>query len=453
MTIARPSLSGPRPHRLFDMAARGTRLPTEILAGCTTFFTMAYIVLVNPSILGLAGLPVPSVAMATCLSAGLACILMGLIADVPLALAPGMGLNAYFSFTVVQQMHVPWQVGLGCVFLSGLAFLVLTAAGIRQMIVAAIPHYLLAAVAAGIGLFIAFVGMKNAGLIVASPATIVALGNLREGGALLAVIGLVLITVLSLLRVRAAILIGIIATTLIGWLTGLATAPATAPSPAGLGATFLALDIPGALHIGSKGAGIVGLGLVEIVFVFLFVDLFDNIGTLVAVTKRAGLMEADGTIPALNRMLYADALATLAGALLGTSTVTSYVESTAGVESGGRTGIAAIVTGLLFLLALPLARYAQLVPLSATAPALILVGALMMAPLTEIAWEKAEEAVPAFLTLAMIPLTFSIANGLAFGITAHALVKIIKREVAARDWLLFVLALLFVIRFAYISAA
>ncbi|HZV08855.1 MAG TPA: NCS2 family permease, partial [Novosphingobium sp.] len=194
-------------------------------------------------------------------------------------------------------------------------------------------------------------------------------------------------------------------------------------------------------------------GLVEIVFVFLFVDLFDNISTLVAVTKRAGLMEADGTIPALNRMLYADALATLAGALLGTSTVTSYVESTAGVESGGRTGIAAIVTGLLFLLALPLARYAQLVPLSATAPALILVGALMMAPLTEIAWEKAEEAVPAFLTLAMIPLTFSIANGLAFGITAHALVKIIKREVAARDWLLFVLALLFVIRFAYISAA
>ncbi|MDE1916598.1 MAG: NCS2 family permease [Sphingomonadales bacterium] len=436
--------------RRFALGARGTTINTEIVAGLTSFFTMAYIIVVNPGILGLAGMPVAAVATATCLSAALACVLMGLLANAPLGLAPGMGLNAYFSFTVVQAMHVPWQVALGCVFISGVAFLLLTAAGIRQMIVAAIPAHLLAAVAGGIGLFIAFIGLKNAGLVVASPATIIALGDLHQGAPLLALIGLAIMVGLSMVGVRAAILIGIVVTTLLGWVSGLTPFAPAAVHGADLGKTILALDLPGALHMGGKGFG---LGLIEVIFVFLFVDLFDNIGTLCAVTKRAGLINPDGSIRDLNRMLYADALATMAGSMLGTSTVTSYVESTSGVEAGGRTGLTAIVCGLMFLIALPFAPWAAAVPLAATAPALVLVGALMMAPLHEIDWHRADDAVPAFLTLVMIPLTFSIANGLAFGICAHAVIKLMKREITRGDWLLLVLACLFVIRFAYIAAA
>lgn len=445
-----PSVPGGFAERRFGLRARGTSVNTEIVAGLTSFFTMAYIIVVNPGILGLAGMPVAAVATATCLSAALACVLMGLLANAPLGLAPGMGLNAYFSFTVVQAMHVPWPVALGCVFISGVAFLLLTMVGIRQMIVAAIPAHLLAAVAGGIGLFIAFIGLKNADLIVASPATIVALGDMHKGAPLLALIGLAIMVGLSMMRVRAAILIGIVATTILGWVTHLVPFAPAAVNTSDVGKTIMALDLNGALHMGGKAFG---LGLVEVVFVFLFVDLFDNIGTLCAVTKRAGLINPDGSIRDLNKMLYADALATMAGAMLGTSTVTSYVESTSGVEAGGRTGLTAIVCGIAFLIALPFAPYAAAVPLAATAPALVLVGALMMAPLHEIAWNKAEDAVPAFLTLVMIPLTFSIANGLAFGITAHAVIKIMKREVTKKDWLLLVLAVLFVIRFAYIAAA
>ncbi len=436
--------------RHFALAQRGSSVRTEVVAGLTSFFTMAYIIVVNPGILGLAGMPVAAVAAATCLSAALACMLMGVLANAPLGLAPGMGLNAYFSFTVVQAMHVPWQVALGCVFISGVAFLLLTAAGIRQMIVAAIPPHLLAAVAGGIGLFIAFIGLKNADLVVASPATVVTLGDLHKGGPLLALIGLAIMAGLSIFGVRAAILIGIVATTLIGWATHLVPFAPAKVDTAGIGQTIMALDLNGALHLGGKAYG---LGLLEVVFVFLFVDLFDNIGTLCAVTKRAGLINPDGSIRDLNRMLYADAIATMAGSMIGTSTVTSYVESTSGVEAGGRTGLTAIVCGLMFLIALPFAPYAAAVPLAATAPALVLVGALMMAPLQEISWERAEQAVPAFLTLVMIPLTFSIANGLAFGITAHAAIKIMKREVTKSDWLLLVLAVLFILRFAYIAAA
>ncbi|WP_068090129.1 NCS2 family permease [Novosphingobium rosa] len=458
MTQAAPtssSASAPSPlatlaQRHFALAQRGSSVRTEVVAGLTSFFTMAYIIVVNPGILGLAGMPVAAVAAATCLSAALACMLMGVLANAPLGLAPGMGLNAYFSFTVVQAMHVPWQVALGCVFISGVAFLLLTAAGIRQMIVAAIPPHLLAAVAGGIGLFIAFIGLKNADLVVASPATVVALGDLHKGGPLLALIGLAIMAGLSIMNVRAAILIGIVATTLIGWVTHLVPFAPAKVDTAGIGQTIMALDLNGALHLDGKAYG---LGLLEVVFVFLFVDLFDNIGTLCAVTKRAGLINPDGSIRDLNRMLYADAIATMAGSMIGTSTVTSYVESTSGVEAGGRTGLTAIVCGLMFLIALPFAPYAAAVPLAATAPALVLVGALMMAPLQEVSWERAEQAVPAFLTLVMIPLTFSIANGLAFGITAHAAIKIMKREVTRSDWLLLVLAVLFILRFAYIAAA
>ena len=435
--------------RYFAIPERGSSIRTEVLAGCTTFLTMAYIVLVNPAILGQAGMPVASVAAATCFAAAFASILMGLVANTPLALAPGMGLNAYFSFTVVQQMGVPWPVALGCVMISGLAFLVLTLTGVRQMIVAVIPPYLFAAVAGGIGLFIGFIGLKDAGIITASPATFVTLGNLKTPGAELALFGLEVIGVLSVWNVRAALLIGIVATTLTGWLFGQVAMTHQPYSLAALTGTAFKLDLGGVFGL----SGTKGLGLFEILFVFLFVDLFDNIGTLVAVTKRAGLMDAEGRIPGLNRILMTDAIATVVGSLAGTSTVTSYVESAAGVQAGGRTGLTALVTGVLFLVTMFVAPYAQLVPLAATAPALIFVGGLMLMPLREVPWEDPMSSLPAFLTVAMIPLTFSIANGLAFGITAHALLKLLRGQATRADWFLFVLAGLFVARFAWMSVA
>lgn len=435
--------------RYFALTERGTSTRTEILAGFTTFLTMAYIVLVNPAILGQAGMPVASVAAATCFAAAFASILMGLVANTPLALAPGMGLNAYFSFTVVQQMGVPWPVALGCVFISGVAFLLLTVTGVRQLIVTAIPTYLFAAVAGGIGLFIGFIGLKNAGIIVANPATFVALGDLKAPGAALALSGLLLIGALSVWNVRGAMLIGIIATTALGWLMGLVTVKPEPYSLAALTGTAFKLDLPGVFGL----TGSHGLGLVEILFVFLFVDLFDNIGTLVAVTKRAGLMDAAGRIPGLNRILITDATATIVGSMAGTSTVTSYVESAAGVQTGGRTGLTAVVTGILFLATMFVAPYAQIVPVAATAPALIIVGGLMILPLTEVEWEDPMSAIPAFLTVAMIPLTFSIANGLAFGITAHAALKALRGTATRKDWFLFLLAGLFVVRFIWMGSA
>ncbi len=435
--------------RRFAFAERGTNLRTEILAGVTTFLTMAYIILVNPAILGQAGMPVASVAAATCFAAAFASILMGSIANTPLAMAPGMGLNAYFSFTVVQTMHVPWPIALGCVFVSGAIFLALTLAGIRQMIVAAIPPHIFAAVAAGIGLFIGFIGLKNAGIVVANPATGVGLGNLHDTGPLLAIFGLVLVAVLHVWRVHAAILIGITVTTLVAWIAGTVSFTVEPYTLSSLTQTAFKLDLAGVFGFGGKA----GLGIFEILFVFLFVDLFDNLGTLMAVTRRAGLIAPSGDIPGLNRMLVADSVATMVGACAGTSTVTSYVESAAGVEAGGRTGFTAIVTGLLFLLAMFAAPYAQLVPAAATAPALVLVGALMMAPLADIEWTDAEVSIPAFLTMAGIPLTFSIANGLAFGIAAHALIKLVRGKITKSDWLLLVLAGLFIARFVWLSGA
>ena len=435
--------------RYFGLWERGTSAQTEVLAGFTTFLTMAYIVLVNPAILGQAGMPIAAVAAATCFAAAFGSILMGLVANTPLALAPGMGLNAYFSFTVVQQMGVPWPVALGCVFISGIAFLILTLTGVRQMIVAAIPMHLFAAVAGGIGLFIGFIGLKNAGIIVANPATFVALGDLKAPGAALALFGLLVIGVLSVWNVRGAMLIGIVATTLVGWLCGQVVINPEPYSLDALTGTAFQLDLSGVFGL----TGSHGLGLLEILFVFLFVDLFDNIGTLVAVTKRAGLIDKAGRIPGLNRILITDAAATIVGSVAGTSTVTSYVESAAGVQAGGRTGLTAVVTGLLFLATMFVAPYAQIVPLAATAPALIVVGGLMLLPLTEIEWEDPLSAIPAFLTVAMIPLTFSIANGLAFGITAHAILKLLRGTATRADWFLFLLAGLFVVRFIWMSAA
>jgi AGZA family xanthine/uracil permease-like MFS transporter len=434
--------------KTFQLRERGTSVQTEVLAGATTFLTMAYIVLVNPAILSTTGMPLAGVAAATCLAAGVGCLLMGFLANYPIALAPGMGLNAYFAFTVVGAMGVPWQIALGLVFVSGVLFFLLTLAGVRQLIVSAIPRALFSAIAAGIGIFIAFIGLRGAGLVVANPATLVSLGDIHASTTLLALLGLAILSILMVLKVRGAIFIGIVATAVLGWVLGLATWSPQPYSLEEMTGTALKLDIPGAFGV---GGGTLGLALLEILFVFLFVDLFDNVGTLVAVSKKAGLMRPDGTIPRLNRILFADAGATVVGSLAGTSTVVSYIESASGVSAGGRTGLTAVITGLLFLATLFVAPWAQVIPAAATAPALILVGGMMMAPLTEIDWDDPVVAIPAFLTLVTIPLTFSIANGLAFGVIAYAVLKLASRRIARADWLLFALAALFVARFVYMA--
>jgi adenine/guanine/hypoxanthine permease len=429
--------------RYFEFTRLGTNWRTEILAGVTTFLTMAYIVLVNPAILSAAGVPLAAVTAATCLSAAFGSILMGIVARYPIALAPGMGLNAYFTYTVCLKMHVPWQTALGAVFISGVIFLVLTGAGIRQMILRSIPHELYAAVASGIGLFIAFIGFRNAGLVVSDPATLVGLGNIRNPATALALFGLILMVGLEVRKVRGSILVGVLVTTGIAWAFGLVHWTPVGGGFAALTQTAMKLDVRGALH----------KGLLEIIFVFFFVDLFDNLGTLVAVTKRAGLISADHSIPRLNRILFADATATVFGSMTGTSTVTSYVESTAGVAAGGRSGVTAIVTGLLFLGAVGAAPFVGVVPSSATAPALILVGSLMLATITEIRWHEPLVAVPAFLTMVLIPLTYSIANGLGFGIIAWAVLHLATGHYRKQDWLLYILAVLFLLRFIYLGAS
>ncbi len=427
----------------FEFTRLGTNWRTEILAGVTTFVTMAYIVLVNPAILADAGVPLPAVTAATCLSAAFGSILMGIVARYPIALAPGMGLNAYFTYTVCIKMHIPWQTALGAVFLSGIIFLALTAAGIRQMILRAIPHELYAAVASGIGLFIAFIGFQHAGLVVRDANTLVGLGNVRNPTTALALFGLLLMVALEVKKIRGSILIGVLSVTALAWVFGLVHWSPAVGGFHSLAATAFKLDIGGALH----------KGLLEIIFVFFFVDLFDNLGTLVAVTKRAGLIEHDHTIPRLDRILFADATATVFGSLTGTSTVTSYVESTAGVAAGGRSGITAIVTGVLFLGAIGAAPFIGIVPQAATAPALILVGSLMLASITEIRWTEPLVAVPAFLTLILIPLTYSIANGLGFGMIAWAVLHLIAGKIRKQDWLLYILAILFLIRFLYLGTS
>jgi len=434
-------------NRYFGLEAHGTSLRTELLAGLTTFLTMAYIVIVNPVILGDAGMPVAAVAAATCFAAGFGCILMGIVSNYPLALAPGMGLNAYFTFTVVKGMGVPWQTALGCVFISGVTFLILTLVGVRQLIMNAVPKSLFAAVAGGVGLFIAFIGLSDAGIIVAKQGTMVGLGDLTTPTAALSLLGLVVIAGLQTWHVKGAMLLGILLTAAIGWSIGLAHITPGTYSLADLSATAFKLDVPAALSM--KGG--FGLSVLEIVLVFLLVDLFDNVGTLVAVTKRAGLTAPDGSIPRLNRILIVDSLSMTAGALAGTSPVSSYIESAAGVAVGGRTGLTSVVVGILFLCTLFFAPLVQAIPVSATAPALILVGGMMMGALTEVDWAEPTEAIPAFLTVIMVPLSYSIANGLAFGITSHAILRLARGRASWSDWLVYVLAALFIARFIYLA--
>jgi AGZA family xanthine/uracil permease-like MFS transporter len=352
-----------------------------------------------------------------------------------------MGLNAYFTYTVVKGLGVAWPAALGAVFISGVAFFLLTLVGVRQLIVSTIPTELYAAVAAGVGLFIALVGFRNSGIVVANPSTTVALGNLHDKSTALALFGLVLIAALLAWRVRAAMLIGILATTALGLLTGVARWTPRAYRLSDLSATAFKLDLAATWR----------LGFLEIVFVFLFIDLFDNIGTLVAVGQKANLFDKAHQIPRVNRILLSDATATIVGSLAGTSTVVSYIESAAGVAAGGRTGVTAMVTGLLFVAALFVAPVVGAIPAAATAPALIVVGSLMISAVAEIAWNDPEIAVPAFLTITTIPLTFSIANGLAFGFTAFTLLKVARGKFRQVNWFVYVLTALFIARFVYLS--
>ncbi len=430
-----------RAERYFEFAALGTSWKTEFLAGVTTFMTMAYIIFVNPSILHEAGMPAAGVTAATCLAAAVGSLLMGAFARYPIALAPGMGLNAYFTYSVVKGMGVDWHVALGAVFLSGMAFLLLTAVGIRQMIVHAIPRELYSAVAAGVGLFIALIGFRNAGIVVPSQSTLVSLGDLRNPTTLLALFGLLVMAVLLCAGWKAAILIGVLATWLLAAATGTVHWQPQPYSVRDITATALQLDIRGALR----------LGLVEIIFVFLFVDLFDNVGTLLAVGKKAGLFEHAAGVPRLNRILYSDAIATVAGSMAGTSTVVSYIESSAGVAAGGRSGVTAIVTGLLFGVALFAAPLAGAIPGAATAPALIIVGSMMMTAVVEISWTDPQVAIPAFLTMLAIPLTYSIANGLAFGFCAYTLIKVLRGKFRQVNWMVYLLTAMFLVRFYYLG--
>jgi AGZA family xanthine/uracil permease-like MFS transporter len=427
--------------RYFRLAENQTTVRREFLGGLTTFITMAYIVVVNPQILGQAGMPVEGVVFATSVSAAAATLVMGLYANYPIALAPGMSLNAYFTYVVCLGMHVPWRTALGVIFFSGVFFLILTATRVREQIVNGIPECLKYSTAGGIGMFIAFVGLRNAKLVVANPATFVSLGSFANREVQLACIGLAIMLVLMTRKVKGAILIGIFATTVLGILRGMASWPTSMfswPHPA---STWLQLDLRGALH----------LGLLEIVFVFLFVDLFDNVGTLVGVCEQGGFVK-DGKIPRVGRALASDAVGTIFGALTGTSTVTSYIESAAGVAAGARTGLSNIFVAGFFLLAAFCSPLAAAIPGYATAPALILVGALMTESIARVEWKEFTEAIPAFVTLVATPLTFSIATGLSLGLISYTLVKVAAgkfREVSPVIW---ILTGLFILRYVYLAA-
>lgn len=427
--------------RFFELKKNGTTPRIELEAGLTTFLTMSYIVFVNPNILKDAGVPFEGAIFATCIAAALGTLLMGLLANYPFGLAPGMGINAYFAYTVVISMKYDWRVALGAVFLSGLVFVALTFLRVRAMIVDAIPATLKTAVAVGIGLFIAFIGLKNAGVIVADPATFVTVGKIMSGPTLLALAGLVVTGALFARGHRSAFIMGILIVTIAAMATGLSPLPSGIVSLPDWRSTFLQLDIRGALS----------LGLLDVVFVFLFVDMFDTIGSLVGLGRQAGMMTPDGKLPRINRALFADAAATVGGSLLGTSTVTTYIESSTGVSEGGRTGLTAVVIALLFVIAAFFSPIAGAIPAIATAPALIIVGMLMIKAVREIQWDDPTEAIPAFVTIIAMPLTFSIANGLALGFILYPLLKLVTGRWKEVSPLVYLLAGLFVLRYAYLG--
>jgi len=427
--------------RYFKLAENQTSVRQELLGGLTTFMTMAYIIVVNPQILAQAGMPAEGVLFATCISAAAATLVMGLYANYPIALAPGMSLNAYFTYSVCLGMHVRWQTALGVVFISGVLFVLLTVTRVREQIVNGIPDCLKHSTAAGIGMFIAFVGMRNAKLVVANPATFVSIGNFSDHEVQVACFGLALTLVLMARKIHSAIVLGILGTTLVGIFRGMAQWPTSIVAMPHPSTTLFRLDLRGAVH----------LGLFEIIFVFLFVDLFDNVGTLVGVCEQGGFVK-DGKIPRVGRALLADAVGTVFGSLSGTSTVTSYIESAAGVAAGARTGLANVAVAGLFLVAIFFSPIAAAIPGFATAPTLILVGALMTQSIARVDWSEFTEAFPAFVTVLATPLTFSIATGLSLGVISYTVVKSAAGKFREVNLLIWILTVLFIFRYIYLAA-
>lgn len=427
--------------RLFGLSRHGTTLRREALAGLTTFLTMAYIVFVNPQILADAGIDHGAAFVATCLAAAFGSAAMGLLANYPIALAPGMGVNAFFAYSVVLGMGYSWQVALGAVFWSGVIFVILSLVKIREAIINAIPHSLKLSIAAGIGLFLGFIGLKNAGVIVANEASFVAPGDLTSPPVVLFLLAFVVMAALDHRRVPGAIIIGILVSTFFAVGLDLQPFAGIAAPPPSLAPTFFQLDVAGALEI----------GLVTVILSLLFIDMFDTAGTLIATSHAAGLLDERGRLPRLPRALLADSTATVVGAGLGTSTTTSYIESLAGIRSGGRTGLTAVVVALLFLLALFLAPLAGTVPAYATAAALVYVACLMAGSLREVDWQNVTEFAPAVVTALSMPLTFSISEGIGFGFVTYVLIKL-----AAGLWrdlspVGVAVAVLFVLKFAYLQ--
>lgn len=420
---------------MFRLAEHGTSVRTEVVAGLTTYLTMAYIVVVNPGILAAAGIDQGAAFVATCIAAAIASCAMGLLANFPIALAPGMGLNAYFAFVVVGAMGVPWQTALGAVFLSGLLFLAISLLRVREWIINTIPLSLKLGIGAGIGLFLGLIGLRGMGVVAASQATLVTLGPLAKATTALSCAGFLLMAGLAARRVPGAILIGILAAAVAGLPLGLTQFAGVFSAPPSLAPTFLQMDVAGAL----------GLGVVTVVLTFFLVDVLDNAGTLIAVTHRAGLMRPDGTVPRLREALVADSGGAMLGAALGTSTITSYIESASGIQAGGRTGLTAVVVGVLFALTVFLSPLAGSIPGFATAPALVFVACLMAGALRDLAWDDTTEYLPAVVIAVATPFTFSIATGIGLGFIAYALVKLIAgraAEVGGAVWLIAAASLL-----------
>ncbi|TKB45835.1 NCS2 family permease [Thalassotalea mangrovi] len=425
--------------KLFKLSQHNTSVKQEVIAGFTTFLTMAYIIFVNPSMLAMTGMDQGAVFVATCLAAAIGCLIMGLYANYPIALAPGMGLNAFFTFTVVMELGYSWNVALGGVFISGVVFTTLSAFKVREWIINSIPHALRFGIAAGIGLFLALIALKSSGIIVASDATLVTLGSVTDFEPLMAILGLFLIVGLISLNINGAVMIAILVITVLGLIFGSVEYAGIVNMPPSIAPTFMALDIAGALEV----------GMLSVIFAFLFVDLFDTSGTLIAVAQRGKLLDKDGNLPNLKKALFADSGATIAGSLLGTSTTTSYVESTAGVSAGGRTGLTAVTVAVLFLLALFFSPLASMVPAYATAGPLFFVGVLMVAGLVNVKWDDLMDAVPVTVIVVTMPLTFSIADGIAFGFISYAAVRIFSgrfNEISPAVWFL---SALFVAKFAF----
>ncbi|AZU62106.1 NCS2 family permease [Neobacillus mesonae] len=436
-----PRQNGSLDH-FFKITERNSTVRTEILAGITTFMTMSYIIFVNPLILSDAGIPKEAALAATIYASVFCTILMALWANFPVAVAPGMGLNAFFAYTVVLGEGLSWQTALGAVFISGIVFFLLTITGIRQMIVDGIPNVLKSAIGVGIGLFIAFIGFKNAGIVVASDATTVALGNITSKGPLVAIIGLVLAAFLMAKKVKGSLLISIIVTTILAMIVGVVGHP-TAVSDVislklpSLSETFLAMDIVGAVKY----------GIISIIFSFTIVELFDNLATLIGLTKKAGLVDKNGKIENLDRALQADSIGTMASAAVGSTALNAYVENATGIAEGGRTGLTALTAGILFFVMLVFAPIINFIPNAATAPILILVGALMLSEIKEISFDDFTDVIPVFLTIILMPLTYSIAEGLAFGFVSYTILKLLTGKGKQLHWIMYIISIAFIINF------